>query len=161
MLVALLALLGLIDSAYLAIHHYRPGVSLSCPVGGGCETVQTSAWSTLPPGGTGVPVALIGVADYVVLLVLALVALQHDRVDAVAVPPLLLLMGSGGLAFSVYLTFLQLFVIGALCFWCAMSALFELGIFGAALVDWRMWRRNEAGISGNAPSPGREARQRR
>ena len=144
MTAALLALLGLIDSAYLTLHHYRPSVSLSCPVGGGCETVQSSIWSTLPPGSGGIPVALIGVVGYAVLVVLALVALQRDRVGTIPVPTVLLLVATGGLFFSVYLTAVQLFVIGAVCFWCAMSALFELGIFIAAFVNWRAWRREEA-----------------
>jgi uncharacterized membrane protein len=161
MAAALLALLGLIDSAYLTIHHYRPSVSLSCPVGGGCETVQTSAWSTLPPGGNGVPVALIGVLGYAVLLGLALVSLQRDHVGAVAVPPLLLMVASGGLVFSFYLSFLQLFVIGAICFWCVMSALFELGIFIAALVDWRAWQQEQVEDPFDAPSFERGATQNR
>ncbi len=152
MVAATLALLGVIDSAYLTLHHYRPSVTLSCPVGGGnCETVQTSAWSTLPPGGSGVPVALIGIAGYAVLLLLALGALQRDRVGGIAMPPLLLLLASSGLAFSFYLTVLQLFVIGAICFWCALSALCELGIWIAAWVDWRAWRREHSGEAREAP----------
>lgn len=144
MTAALLALLGLIDSAYLTIHHYRPSVTLSCPVGGGCETVQSSIWSTLPPGNGGIPVALIGVGGYAVLVMLALVALQRDRVGSIVVPTVLLLVAGGGLFFSIYLTVVQLFVIGTVCFWCAMSALFEVGIFVAAFVNWRAWRREEA-----------------
>ncbi len=162
MAAALLALLGLIDGAYLTLHHYRPSINLRCPVGGGCETVQGSAWSTLPPGGAGVPVALIGVVGYAVLLLLALVAFQRERIGPVAVPPLLLLVASGGLVFSLYLTFLQLFVIGAICFWCAMSALCELGIWLAAVVDWRAWRRESAiDTTVDAPPLRREAAQSR
>lgn len=162
MTAALVALFGLIDAAYLTIHHYRPSVSLSCPVGGGsCETVQTSAWSTFPPGGSGVPVALIGVMGYAVLFVLALLVVQRDRVGPVALPSLLLLVASGGLAFSLYLTFLQLAVIGAVCFWCAMSALFELAIWVAAFVDWRAWCREQAGAAFDTPPLSRKAPQGR
>lgn len=151
MAAALLSLLAVIDSAYLALHHYRPSVSLSCPVGGGCETVQGSAWSTLPPGGSGVSVALLGVVGYAVLLLLALMALQRDHVGGVSMPPLLLLVATGGLMFSFYLTVLQVFVIGAICFWCALSALCTLGIWIAAWVDWRAWRREHVGKAREAP----------
>lgn len=157
MAAAMLALVGLIDSTYLTIHHYRPSISLVCPVGGGCETVQTSMWSMFPPGSNGIPVALMGVIGYSVLLLLALLSLQRDRIGPIAVPSALLLVASGGLAFSFYLTFLQLFVIQAICFWCVISALCELGIWTAALINWRAWRKEQTSDAQAAPALGREA----
>ncbi len=143
MAIALLALLGLLDSLYLTLNRYQSRIGLICPVGGGCETVQESIWSTVPPGG-GVPVALIGLVGYSVILLLALAGLQRDTIGPVAVAPALLLLASGGMLFSVYLTAIQLWVLRTLCFWCIISALLELGIFAAAIVGWIEWRRNEA-----------------
>lgn len=142
MATALLALLGLLDSAYLTLNRYQERIDLVCPVGGGCETVQMSRWSTFPPG-DGVPVALIGLLGYTTLLVLAFIALQYDRIGKLPVPLLLLVLASGGVLFSLYLTVLQFFVIRAICFWCITSALLELGIFGVVLIDWRAWRTAE------------------
>ena len=53
---------------------------------------------------------------------------------------LLLTLASIGLLFSLYLSYLQLFEIKAICFWCVVSALIELGIWVAALLDWRQVR---------------------
>lgn len=150
MAIALLALLGLLDAAYLTLHRYEEGIGLVCPVGGGCETVQESRWSTLPPG-DGVPVALIGVAGYAALLGLGLTSLHRERLGRLALPPTLLALASVGLFFSLFLTALQVFVIRALCSWCLGSALLELGIWLAALVGWR--HRHTVGGRGLPPLP--------
>ena len=137
MAAALLALLGLFDALYLALERLLPDTSLYCPTGGGCEVVQNSPYATL----FGVPVAFIGVAGYAVLLGVALLALHGDVVAGIPLPALLLGLASVGGLFGLYLTYLQVAVIGAVCFWCAVSALLELGIWLAALVDWRRMRR--------------------
>jgi uncharacterized membrane protein len=158
MVAALCALLGLLDSAYLTLERYSAQIALVCPVGGGCETVQGSRWSTLPPGATdGLPVALLGIVGYTVLLGLALTALQRDRVGHLAVPPVLALVASTGVLFSLYLTALQVFVIHALCAWCLGSAILELTLWLAALVDWRAWRTLATAASGLRPRRVREA----
>lgn len=142
MAIAVLALLGLLDSLYLTLNRYQSQIGLICPVGGGCETVQQSIWSTIPPG-NGVPVAVIGLAGYSLLLLLALLGLRRDRLGPLAIAPALLLLAGGGLVFSLYLTAIQLGVLRTICFWCVVSALLELGIFAAAAVGWLEWRRNE------------------
>lgn len=142
MAVALLALLGLLDSAYLTLNRYADQLSLVCPVGGGCEAVQRSDWSTLPPG-AGIPVAVLGLVGYSALLSLALAGLHRERIGRVPLDAALLLVASGGLLFSIYLTGVQLFVIHALCFWCVVSALLELSIFIAVATDWLQQHRQE------------------
>jgi uncharacterized membrane protein len=157
MLIALLALLGLFDSAYLTLEHYSPKVALVCPIGGGCETVQASRWSTLPPGG-GIPVALFGLVGYGAIVLLALASLQRERLGPLTLAPALVALGSIGVLFSLYLTALQVFVIGALCAWCLGSAAIELVIWLAALAGWRAGAR-----SGEEARPGgaRSGRVRR
>lgn len=137
----LLALFGLIDSAYLALTRLLPhDVGLVCPVGGGCATVQASAWSTFPPGG-GMPIALIGVGGYLLLFTLGMLVLHTDYVGQVPLPSTLFLAASGSLVVAMYLTSIQLFIIQAVCFWCVLSALIGAGFWIAALQDWRAWRR--------------------
>jgi uncharacterized membrane protein len=137
MVAAVLALLGLLDAGYLSLERLLgASASLVCPIGGGCVTVQSSAYATL----LGVPVAFIGVAGYATLLVLALLSLSNDQIAGVRISTLLLALASVGLLFSLYLIYLQIGVIGALCFWCVVSALLELGIWGMALLDRRLLR---------------------
>ena len=96
--------------------------------------MQSSVYSAV----FGVPVSYIGVAGYAVLLSVALLSLSVDTIAGLPTPALLLVLASCGALFSFYLSYLQVGVIGAVCFWCAASAAIELGIWLAALLDWRM-----------------------
>lgn len=105
----LLALTGLGVAAYLTAVHYGDA-SLVCVQGGGCETVQRSSYSEL----AGVPVALLGVLAYASVVVLVVWDAPTARLAAAAVALV-------GLVFSAYLLVLQLFVIDAICVWCAAN----------------------------------------
>ncbi|MBA2385304.1 MAG: vitamin K epoxide reductase, partial [Actinobacteria bacterium] len=62
-LTALVAFSGIAIAGYLTLAHYR-GNAVACPIGGGCETVQSSEYAEL----AGVPVALLGLSAYAVML---------------------------------------------------------------------------------------------
>ncbi len=126
---ALMSLLGLFVSAYLYLYKIGRIGALACG-SGGCETVQTSQWSRF----AGVEVALIGVIGYVALLAVALIALQADRRWPT---DLLATLAAGGVLFSAYLTYLELFVIHAICRWCVGSAVIILSILILALLARR------------------------
>ncbi len=115
--IAVLALVGLFVALYLWF--YKIGVigDLKCGTGS-CEYVQTSRWATL----LGQPVALYGVAGYLVLFVIALVGLQPRYLSRRGPTRLLAALALGGFAFTLYLTYLELFVIHAVCRWCMGSA---------------------------------------
>jgi uncharacterized membrane protein len=80
-------------------------------------------------------VALYGVVGYLVLLVLSMDTLR--RPAAAISSRLLLILSGAGLAFTIYLTYLELFVIKAICRWCVGSAVIITLIFIVALLDWR------------------------
>ena len=131
MSVALLSLLGLFLSAYLYLYKIGKIGTLACGAGG-CETVQHSPWSRF----AGIEVSLIGLIGYAGLLVVSLAALQpgaHRR----WLTALLLCLAGLGVAFTAYLTYLELFVIHAICRWCVGSAVIIVAIFVAALLDYR------------------------
>lgn len=130
--IALLALLGLLVAAYLALYKAGAIGTLACGVGS-CETVQLSRWATL----LGVPVALWGVAYYAVLLGVALLALQGSYAESRVVSLALLTLTGWGVVFSAWLTYLELFVIHAICQWCVVSAILVTIAFIVACIDWR------------------------
>jgi len=132
MAAALLALLGLLDAAYLALERITGG-PIACPVGGGCETVQSSAYALL----FGIPVAFIGVAGYALLLVVAILSLQSSNLGGISLDALLLALASIALLAGIYFMYVQVALIGAICFWCAIAALLDLLIWLAALMNWR------------------------
>lgn len=113
-----LALLGLIVAAYLAQVEVREVDAVCGPVGD-CNTVQQSEYARL----FGVlPIGVAGVAGYIAILIVWLIhrmAANHWR----ALAGLALFgMTTFGALFSIYLTFLEPFVIGATCAWCLSSA---------------------------------------
>jgi uncharacterized membrane protein len=122
-----LAVVGLLISGYLTWVHYA-GVAPVCVGGkGGCETVQTSSYATI----LGVPVAALGLVGYSGLLLSALL-----RGEAGVY--LGLLVALVGTLFSVYLTYLELFVIHAICEWCVASAALMVGAL--ICTTFRAWQ---------------------
>ena len=102
----LVALAGLAVAGYLTWVHFDD-TALVCVAGGGCETVQESEYAEI----AGIPVAALGMVAYAV--VLALVAWDSPTARLGAA-----MLAFVGLAFSLYLLALQLFVIDAVCVWC-------------------------------------------
>ncbi|HWN19629.1 MAG TPA: vitamin K epoxide reductase family protein [Gemmatimonadales bacterium] len=136
---ALLSLAGLFISAYLYLYKIGKIGSLACGTGG-CETVQLSPWSRI----AGVDVALIGVLGYAGLLVLTLAALQPGLAGRHWPATLLAGLAGVGVLFTVYLTYLELFVIHAICRWCVASGFVILAILIVALLDLRRLPRDRA-----------------
>jgi uncharacterized membrane protein len=136
MAAALLSLTGLFISAYLYLYKIGKIGSLACGAGG-CETVQWSPWSRV----AGIEVSLVGLLGYALLLVLCLAALQPSMVRRRE--PALLLAALSGIAvlFTIYLTYLELFVIHAICRWCVASGVVIVAIFILSLFDLRRLHR--------------------
>jgi uncharacterized membrane protein len=109
---AILALAGIGVATYIAIAESGGGTAKCLVDGGGCETVAESKYSEL----AGINVAVIGILGYVLLLGAALVPGDPGRFGG-------FLTALVGFGFSVYLTYLELFVIDAICQWCVASAI--------------------------------------
>jgi uncharacterized membrane protein len=129
---ALLSLLGLFVSAYLYLYKIGRIGTLACGAGG-CETVQQSPWSRF----AGIEVSLIGLAGYAGLLLVSLATLQPGLSSRRWPTTLLVVLAGLGVGFTVYLTYLELFVIHAICRWCVGSAVIIAAIFVVALLEWR------------------------
>ena len=105
------ALAGLGIATYLTVVHYAGGEPV-CAVAHGCATVQASDYAKVG----GVPVALLGVFGYVGLLV----ALLRDGEAWRTVAAFISL---AGLAFSAWLTYVEVGILDAICIWCVGSAI--------------------------------------
>ena len=132
MLAALVALAGLFVALYLMMYKLGYIGTLVCSVGS-CEVVQTSKWATL----LGFPVATWGVAYYFAVLAVALIGLGPKLADSIGLSRLLAGMTATGVLFSLWLTYLELFVIEAICQWCVVSAVLATVLFVIALLDLR------------------------
>lgn len=111
-----LALGGFAVAGYLTAVHYR-GSLLVCTGASDCATVQGSRYAEV----AGIPVALLGLAMYIVALALTVGRIARPQMAARATAVLFTLLVAGFL-FSTYLTYVELFVIDAICQWCVISA---------------------------------------
>ena len=132
MLMALVALIGVFVSLYLTLYKLGYIGTLACGTGS-CETVQLSKWGDF----LGMPVAAWGVGYYVVVLGLALAGLQERFLGSPRLTNALVLITGAGLLFSIWLTYLELFVIHAICRWCVGSAVMTIVLFALAVADKR------------------------
>jgi uncharacterized membrane protein len=132
MIVALVGLAGLFMSVYLLLHALGVYGALACGGSGSCDYVQASAYARF----LGLPVPGWGVAWYGVVFAIAMLSLQPRFADAQWPGRALLLLATCGLAFSVYLTAIEAFVLRAYCLWCVTSAILTVLIFLCAL-PWR------------------------
>jgi len=130
MTTALLSLAGLFVATYLYLYKIGRIGTLVCGTGA-CETVQLSPYSRF----LGLEVALYGVGGYATLLILSLLALQAPPGSRSRASDWLLGLSLVGVVFTVYLTYIELFVLHAVCRWCVTSAVIIGAIFVVSLLD--------------------------
>lgn len=122
-LVPLLAIVGIGVSIYLGSVE-ASGVEAVCGPVGDCNAVQQSEYATI----FGIPIGILGVAGYCLLLGGWLISrFTEDRLADLGMI-LQAAVAAGGTLFSIYLTFLEPFVIGATCIWCLTSAVAITGL---------------------------------
>ena len=115
-------------AGYLAVVRLL-GESAVCGPSGGCETVAASAYSVV----LGIPVAVWGVAFSLAVAGFALAWWRRADRRSLLLAYGLLLLGTLAVA---YLTYLELFVIHAICAWCvayAITVVASLVVAGLAL----------------------------
>lgn len=122
-LIPALALAGLVVSGYLAYVEITHTEAVCGPVGN-CNAVQSSPYAAI----AGVPIAVLGLLNYVAVLGLWL-GIRFGKGQVADLSLLgLLVLGLVGVIFSVYLTALEIFVIQAVCAWCITSAIITTAI---------------------------------
>ena len=110
---ALLSLLGLADALYLTIEHVT-GKSVQCTIISGCSEVLSSPYAVV----AGIPLAAVGAAAYFTVFSLATLAAFGYRAAGTLLTPLIAAM----FFVSVWLIYLQAFVIREFCQYCLFSA---------------------------------------
>jgi uncharacterized membrane protein len=137
-----IALLGVVVSAYLTVEHYTSPALLACPEGAtiNCAKVTSSVWSSL----LGVPVALLGLLFFVAMAVLVSPAAWRRRV----LDPVRVLGAAAGVVMALYLVWVELFRVDALCLWCTGAHLCAVALLVSVL--WRVANRDNVGRGSSA-----------
>ena len=125
---ALLSLLGLADALYLTIEHIT-GQSVKCTIVSGCSEVLSSPYAVV----AGVPLAAVGAAAYFSVFSLAILAVFGYRMAATLLVPLVIAM----FFVSVWLIYLQAFVIREFCQYCLFSAAITTALLVTTLISRR------------------------
>jgi uncharacterized membrane protein len=132
---ALLSLLGLADALYLTVEHIT-GQSVQCTIISGCSEVLSSSYAMV----AGVPLAVIGAAAYFSVFSLATLAAFGYRFAVRLLTPLVVAM----FLVSLWLIYLQAFVIREFCQYCLFSATITLGLLIVMLLLYRLHRRQKS-----------------
>jgi uncharacterized membrane protein len=125
------SVLGLLDAAYLTYEHYSSSTTLACSDSGAinCLKVTTSSYSKV----AGVPVALLGLMFFVAMTALCLPVVWRSadrnvrrlRVAAVTV----------GIVSVLYLVWVELFKVDAICLWCTGVHVLTFALFALVVMD--------------------------
>jgi len=113
-LLLIFALIGITASSLALREHYRPYGESPCDINDrwDCGIVNHSPYAIIPQGPTGgIPVAVIGIAGYLVLGMLALISAYR----------LMLILTIPALAFSLYLANIEAHKLGVWCLYCVIS----------------------------------------
>jgi len=116
--IAFLAALGIGVATYVAIVESGGGSPVCLAGGTGCKTVAESSYSHV----AGVNIAIFGIVGYALLLASAFVASDLARFGG-------FLVALGGFGYSIFLTYIEIFKIEAICQWCVASAVLMTILF--------------------------------
>lgn len=126
-LAALLSLVGLADSIYLTVTHLT-GENVTCVASSGCSQVLSSAYASVGK----IPLGAFGVLGYFIAFSLAtLAAFGYAGARA-----LLTVVVGGMLLTTLWLLYVQAFVLHAFCDFCLLSAGLTLTLFAIVVRDY-------------------------
>lgn len=128
-IVSAIAAIGTAVSTYLVWVHYSGSLALCIGVGG-CEAVQTSRYSMIGD----VPVAAIGLAGFLVILAVSLARIARPRSE---LDIALFALSLAATLYVAYLTYVEIFLLGAICPWCVSIAVCAVAIF--AILAWELF----------------------
>lgn len=142
------ALAGTGVAAYMVRVHYDDS-ALICTVGD-CATVQKSKYAEL----WGMPIAILGLGMYLAILALGMFRWRRPAFFGPATLASFTLALSGVL-YAAYLTYVELFVIDAICQWCVASAVLTVVILAAESIGVWTWMApaHDDGAPSGAPTP--------
>jgi uncharacterized membrane protein len=123
-----LNLLGALVSLYLSYIHFKPETSTICNFGEkwNCDIVNKSIYAEI----LGIPVALLGLIAYIGFFIFSVRGLKKDQKK---IMPYYLVVLSLGLAFALYLTAIETFVLKTYCMFCVIQQVIILITFGLSI----------------------------
>ena len=137
MAIIFIGLIGLLDSSYLTYAHFKAH-PLNCFTEikqvNSCQVVADSIYSTI----LGIPISLIGMFFYLVVIGIGIISQKKDFTFLLN---LLLPFSILAVLFSLRLTYLQIYIIGYLCYYCILSAFLSCVLLA---ISWKIYNKINA-----------------
>jgi uncharacterized membrane protein len=133
-LVAVLAVFGIVDAAYLTYQWYEAATATWCDLSSyfSCTRVRASPFAAVG----GIPTATVAVVGFLILLILAVLAFRGvEMLGPWSVDRWLLVFAGIGALLGLVLTLIEIFVILAICILCVVGFGIDLGVLYFA---WRL-----------------------
>lgn len=124
LLLQITALVGLLDSIYLAYVKIAKAPIYCTPGLGDCDVVNASRWSEI----YGIPLGVYGIAGFGLIFLLITFG-KRNRLIAENLDLVLFAISLVGFLFSLYLTAIEIFILRTICQWCLLSAISMTVIF--------------------------------
>lgn len=132
--IAVLSFIALGITGYLTYMKFAPSDSTVCIVGGECEVVNNSPWSVIDLGFVEIPVAVLGFLTYLFLFVMSIIMLKkaimwrkiHPKLSEKVVLDVLKWIAVIGSVFSLWLTYVEAFILEAWCEYCVTQQIIIL-----------------------------------
>lgn len=135
--IIVLGLIGLLDSSYLTYSYFKAN-PINCFSAvkqvNSCQVVADSIYSTI----LGVPISLLGMLFYLVIIAIGVISQKKDFTFLLN---LLLPFSAMAVLFSLRLTYLQVYVIGYICYYCLISATLSVILLG---ISWKIYNQINA-----------------
>ena len=151
--IPIISLVGMVIAGYLAFVETTQTTAVCGPVGD-CNTVQQSQYASLFGF---LPIGVLGLVGYIAILLAWMVSHFGDGRNVHLASLALLGITLIGTLFSIYLTFLEPFVIGATCAWCLSSAIIMTALMWLAVTPGK-FALNELSSLGNEDYPASRTR---
>lgn len=132
-----LAVLGMLATAYLTYQHYKFSGQSFCNINNyvSCDIVNKSKYSEI----FGVPVSILGFVAYSIFFIATLGLLKNWSFEKIG--GALTAFTGFSFLFSIYLTYIEFFVLQAICVFCVTQQIIILIIFIILLTLWLKHRK--------------------
>lgn len=132
--IAVLSFIALFVTGYLMYIKFAPSDGTFCFAGGSCEVVNNSPWSVIDLGFTEIPVSVLGFLTYLFIFVMSIIMIKkavkwrkiHPKLSEKVVLDMLKWLAVIGSVFSLWLTYVEAFILQAWCEYCVTQQIIIL-----------------------------------